>query len=171
MDIETDTKDWTWVLDRPCPDCGFDPAEFELAAVRARVEDLIARWAVVLARPGARSRPNDSTWSPVEYACHVRDVGWLFVERLRKTRELDDYRFLHWDQNQTAYEDNYRVQKPVDVTGQVAKSGRDFATEVERIQDPYRVAILGIAKKFTAWDLAAYAMHDLQHHLIFDVAG
>ena len=24
--IDPDTKDWTWVLDRPCPECGFDPA-------------------------------------------------------------------------------------------------------------------------------------------------
>src|SRR4051794_791858 len=24
--VEPDTKDWTWVLDRPCPECGFDPA-------------------------------------------------------------------------------------------------------------------------------------------------
>ena len=22
--IEPDTKDWTWVLDRPCPECGFE---------------------------------------------------------------------------------------------------------------------------------------------------
>ena len=24
--ITPDTKDWTWVLERPCPECGFDPA-------------------------------------------------------------------------------------------------------------------------------------------------
>lgn len=24
MAIEPDTKDWTWVLDRPCPECGFE---------------------------------------------------------------------------------------------------------------------------------------------------
>ena len=26
MSIEPDTKDWTWVLERPCPECGFDAA-------------------------------------------------------------------------------------------------------------------------------------------------
>ena len=25
VSIEPDTKDWTWVLERPCPECGFDP--------------------------------------------------------------------------------------------------------------------------------------------------
>ena len=24
MSIEPDNKDWTWVLDRPCPDCAYD---------------------------------------------------------------------------------------------------------------------------------------------------
>jgi len=35
MSIEPDTKDWTWVLERPCPECGFDAtaiAVTELAA-------------------------------------------------------------------------------------------------------------------------------------------
>ncbi|PVY29285.1 hypothetical protein C7458_10631 [Williamsia muralis] len=27
MAIVPDTKNWTWVLERPCPDCGFDPSE------------------------------------------------------------------------------------------------------------------------------------------------
>lgn len=24
--VDPDTKDWTWVLGRPCPECGFDAA-------------------------------------------------------------------------------------------------------------------------------------------------
>ena len=24
MSITPDTKDWTWVLERPCPECGFE---------------------------------------------------------------------------------------------------------------------------------------------------
>ncbi|HEY5013683.1 MAG TPA: DinB family protein, partial [Acidimicrobiia bacterium] len=26
--ITPDTKDWTWVLERPCPECGFDASAF-----------------------------------------------------------------------------------------------------------------------------------------------
>ena len=33
MTIEPDTKDWTWVLDRPCPECGF-PERLVPARVR-----------------------------------------------------------------------------------------------------------------------------------------
>ena len=28
--IEPDGKDWTWVLEQPCPECGFDPAAIDV---------------------------------------------------------------------------------------------------------------------------------------------
>ncbi|HPU12982.1 MAG TPA: DinB family protein [Aeromicrobium sp.] len=171
MDIEPDAKDWTWVLERPCTDCGFDPADFSLASVHADVSDMVVRWAAVLGRPNAKQRPNETTWSPTEYGCHVRDVFWLFNERLRKTRTLDEYRFINWDQDETAVDDNYARQNPEDVRGQIAAAAGDFIAEVERIEDPNKVAIRGIATRFTAESMTAYAMHDLRHHLVFDAAG
>ena len=33
MTIVPDTKDWTWVLQRPCPECGFDTQAFSREAV------------------------------------------------------------------------------------------------------------------------------------------
>lgn len=33
MAITPDTKDWTWVLERPCPECGFDTQGFAVEAV------------------------------------------------------------------------------------------------------------------------------------------
>ncbi|MET0797746.1 MAG: DinB family protein, partial [Rhodococcus sp. (in: high G+C Gram-positive bacteria)] len=33
MPIEPDTKNWTWVLDSACPDCGFDSSSVEYDAV------------------------------------------------------------------------------------------------------------------------------------------
>lgn len=34
--ITAETKDWTWVLDRPCPDCGFDPNACEVTVLAVR---------------------------------------------------------------------------------------------------------------------------------------
>ena len=34
---EPDTKDWTWVLDRPCPDCGFDASSVSASDVADRL--------------------------------------------------------------------------------------------------------------------------------------
>ena len=79
---EPDDKDWTWTLQRPCPECGFDTAAIEPVAIPALVRDAASRWPDVLARPDAATRPAPTTWSPLEYACHVRDVHRLFQQRL-----------------------------------------------------------------------------------------
>ena len=49
--IVPDTKDWTWVLERPCPECGFDPAAQGLGDLPRLVHDTAMTWSEVL---GAR---------------------------------------------------------------------------------------------------------------------
>ena len=50
MPITPDTKNWTWVLERPCPDCGFDPADHprerfgtDLRKVNELLEGVVAK--------------------------------------------------------------------------------------------------------------------------------
>jgi hypothetical protein len=45
------------VLDRPCPECGFDAGALPPAAIPAHLEDAAERWRAVLARPGTATRP------------------------------------------------------------------------------------------------------------------
>lgn len=58
---------------------------------------MLPRWQAVLEQEGASVRPNEHTWSPLEYACHVRDVFGLFDERLALMLQEDDARFADWD--------------------------------------------------------------------------
>ncbi len=51
-------------------------------------------------------------WSPLEYACHVRDVHLLFAERVRLMLEQDGPTFDNWDQDVTAVESAYGSQDP-----------------------------------------------------------
>ena len=44
-------------------------------------------------------RPDENTWSVLEYACHVRDVFTLFDHRLGLMLTEDDARFEDWDQD------------------------------------------------------------------------
>lgn len=88
MAIVPDTKDWTWVLQRPCPECGFDAAT-AATDVAGRLLDATSRWDVVLRRDGIRQRPATDVWSPLEYACHVRDVFVLYLERATVRDALD----------------------------------------------------------------------------------
>src|SRR4051812_42383060 len=69
--IQPDTKDWTWVLGRACPDCGFDASRVHPGDLGRGIRDNAMGWRAVLAQPGAAERPDPHTWSPLEYACHV----------------------------------------------------------------------------------------------------
>jgi hypothetical protein len=44
MTIIPDTKDWTWVLLRPCPECGFDTSSFPREAVSGMIVTSAAAW-------------------------------------------------------------------------------------------------------------------------------
>lgn len=169
MVIAPDTKDWTWVVERRCPECGFDPAVVDPAEVAAA--PMVARWRAVLARPGARDRPDDATWSDLEYACHVRDVLTLFAERLRLIRTEDDPLFANWDQDATAVDDHYAAQVPAVVAGELAPAAAAFDAELAAVTDWNRPGRRSNGSAFTAATLTTYALHDLHHHLEFDVRG
>src|SRR5690349_17394253 len=89
MGITPDTKDWTWVLERSCGECGFDPAAQGLADLPRLVHDTAMTWSQVLARRDVGERPASDVWSPLEYGCHVRDVHVLFAQRLRLMLDED----------------------------------------------------------------------------------
>jgi len=73
--IVPDTKDWTWVLERRCPQCGFDASAVFAPDVPGMIRENIVAWNDLLVLGAVRrGRPDDRTWSTLEYACHVRDV-------------------------------------------------------------------------------------------------
>lgn len=110
--IPPDEKDWTWVLSQPCPECGFDPATVTPSTVPGTVLNMLPRWRAVLRREDVATRPNDHTWSNLEYACHVRDVFSLFDQRLNLMLTEDDARFANWDQDQAAIDGEYGSADP-----------------------------------------------------------
>jgi len=42
--VPGDRKDWTWVLQRPCPECGFDSVAVDRSQVGAVLRDNAASW-------------------------------------------------------------------------------------------------------------------------------
>ena len=82
MAIVPDDKDWTWVLERPCPDCGFVAADVDRLDVAAGLRANALQWRGLLTHPAVGIRPSEQQWSGLEYACHVRDVYRLYDQRL-----------------------------------------------------------------------------------------
>lgn len=165
MAIVAETKDWTWVLERPCAECGYEPSALEATAVGEEVLASVPRWRAALARPDARERPDDATWSVLEYACHVRDVLVLFAQRSRSMREQDDPEFANWDQDATAVEDRYDQQDPAVVADEIDRAAHAYAAELAAVTDWQRTGRRSNGSVFTADTLTRYAWHDLAHHL------
>ena len=68
----------------------------------------------------ARRRPAPEVWSPLEYACHLRDVARLFDTRLRLMLTTDEPRFDDWDQDAAAIDGRYGEQDPARVAEELA---------------------------------------------------
>jgi hypothetical protein len=165
--IVPDTKDWTWVLDRPCAECRFDARAVRREDIAARLQANATAWRRVLGRPDARRRPFAGVWSPLEYACHVRDVHRVFEERVRLMLAVEDPLFANWDQDQAAVEGAYVDQDP----GLVADELRAVAAAVSRTYAEVtggqwnRLGRRSNGSVFTVDTLGRYHLHDVEHHL------
>ena len=171
MPITPETKNWTWVLERACPDCGFDAAAVPGYAVPELVRENVVEWAPVLAAPGTRIRPNDSTWSPLEYAAHVRDVYAIARVRVALMLAESDPVFANWDQDATAVAERYAESDPTVVESQIRTEGEALAAELEALPAEAwaRTGRRSDGARFTVDSFARYVLHDVEHH-VWDVS-
>jgi len=172
MAITPDTKDWTWVLERPCPECGFEAAAHDVSDLPALLEATASSWSDVLTRDGVAARPRPEVWSALEYGCHVRDVHVLFAERLRLMLTEDGPTFANWDQDATAVERAYGSQDPATVAAELVEAARAVAVLYASVTDATRGrrGMRSNGDEFTVESLGRYHLHDVVHHL-HDVAA
>ena len=165
--ITPDTKDWTWVLERPCPECGFVAATMDPLAVGAAIRTSLPRWSETLAHPDAQRRPAPSTWSPLEYGAHIRDVFRLFDHRLRLILTQDDPVFEDWDQDVAAIEGHYADQDPTALRGELTSAGERIAASFDAVgaKQWQRTGRRSDGAVFTAAGLGMYLLHEVVHHL------
>ncbi|WP_029137416.1 hypothetical protein [Nakamurella lactea] len=168
--IQPDTKDWTWVLDRSCPECGFDPGSVSRGNLAGRIAAALEPWPALLAADSCAVRPQPSTWSRLEYGAHVREVTQLMRRRLEQILTEDDARFANWDQDVAAVEGQYGLQNPRDVAAGIVSGGAALVTAFGSVPaDAWeRQGVRSNGSRFTAYTLGVYALHDLAHH-VWDV--
>jgi hypothetical protein len=174
MPIAPDDKDWTWVLRRACPECGFDAPAMAPERVATLLRTNAAAWVALLAGPvdALRRRPAEDRWAPVEYACHVRDVCVLYDERLALMLEHDDPLYPNWDQDATAVEACYLEQDPAAVAHALGAAAAALAARFDTVHGEAwaRLGRRSDGAAFTVASFARYLLHDPVHHL-FDVTG
>ena len=165
MAITPDTKNWTWVLEKPCPECAFDASTFEATDVADMIRANAASWPAVLERDDVRERPDESTWSKLEYAAHVRDVFRIYLYRLGLMLAEDDPLFPNWDQDATAVEERYNEQSPEVVSAELVADAAALADAFDTVADWGRPGRRSDGVAFTIETFAKYFIHDPIHHL------
>jgi len=160
MPIIPDTKNWIWVLEKPCEDCGYDADDYPDARIAP----------AILTRPTVRDRPDDATWSPLEYGAHVRDVFRIFGKRVGMMLSEDDPLFDNWDQDATAIAERYNEQDPQVVGAELADAAAALAETYESLEDAQwqRPGHRSDGAHFTVSTIGRYMLHDTVHH-VWDV--
>ncbi|MDE0801684.1 MAG: DinB family protein [Acidimicrobiales bacterium] len=138
--VTPDDKDWTWVLERACPECGFDTSTVDVARIGAMVR---------------------------EYACHVRDVLRIYLERLDLMLTEDGPHYPNWDQDTTAVDDRYDIADPAIVAAELTRSAADLAARFDAVRPGQygRTGFRSDGASFTIDTFARYFIHDPVHHL------
>ncbi len=170
--IEPDTKDWTWVLGRPCTECGFDASACRVADVPELIRENSRTWRRLLGDGAVRAgRPDAATWSVLEYACHVRDVYGRYHGRVALMLAEDDPLFPNWDQDASAVDEAYEAQDPTEVVENLGAAAAQLASQLEQIDhdDWDRPGRRSDGASFTVATIARYMIHDPIHH-VWDVS-
>ncbi len=192
--IEPDTKDWTWTVERRCPECGFDASRIGAGELAAAVRDLTAPWPARLSAEDAHRRPVPTIWSPLEYACHIHEVLEVFRGRFELIAAEDNPALPNWDQDAAAIEGQYAAADPERIAREIPERAEDLVGALaafgaedaggQDVQNPYenageadetttkiggggwgRTAVRSDGATFTALTLGRYLLHDLAHHL------
>lgn len=168
MSIVPDTKDWTWVLQRPCPECGFEAGAIARDEVPGLIRENAQAWQEIFdERTDLAVRPRPDVWSPLEYGCHVRDVFRLYDYRLGLMLTQENPAYPNWNQDETAVEERYSEQDPRQVIIELRLAAQTLAASFAKVEGEQweRPGRRSDGAEFTVDTFARYLVHDPIHHL------
>ncbi|MGI3784034.1 MAG: DinB family protein [Janthinobacterium lividum] len=171
--IEPDDKDWTWVLERRCEECGFEAGAVPREQLGERFFVAAEEWVQILREsPAVEARPAPTTWAPLEYGAHVRDLLGLTVQRVELMLTSDSAAFANWDQDETARTGRYAEQDPEQVAVDLEANAQRLVGLIAEIEAGAwgRTGTRSNGSTFTVTTLLQYVLHDVVHHL-WDVTG
>jgi hypothetical protein len=154
-----------------CEGCGF---EYHAEAAPDTPPEIVARaraLAAVVGEPGVdvRTRRSREQWSPLEYACHVRDVLLVQRERVLAARRIDCPSSAPMGRDERAELDGYAEQDPTAVARQLEDAAAMFANVLSRLDASEwdRTVVYNYPTKQVrtlGW-VAVNTLHEVRHHL------
>lgn len=155
-----------------CDDCGFEydlaQAPVAAAAIVAGTTELVTALGRNRVDPRTRRRPHE--WSPLEYACHLRDVLLVQRERVLAARRMDCPTIDPMGREERVEHDGYSAQDPGDVVRQLADAALMFTNDLARLSpnDWQRTLVYNYpapSERSLEW-VAVHTVHEVQHHLL-----
>jgi hypothetical protein len=156
-----------------CPDCGFAwediPVE-DFAAGLASLEERYRERLTSAPETALRRRPAPDVWSPLEYACHVRDILLAQRERIYLALVEDRPSFARMNREERVELARYDEESPAAVANQlglvfplvrIALTGRT----PEQWQRLLLYNYPGPVEHDLAW-LGRHTLHECEHHLV-----
>lgn len=171
--MTSEMKDWSWVLERACPECRMDTRTIARDEIPALLRANAADWRRALATvEDPAARPHPDVWSPVEYACHVRDLLVLCDSRLDLMLTLDYPVFANWDGDEAVVKGRYGDQPADRIAAELAAAATTAAARLDRIGTGQwqRTGRRGDGVNYTVETFGRNLVHEAVHHLC-DVTG
>ena len=171
-----------WDSPRPgwvCSQCGFAYDAILPSAVVGLLVDLLPEYRTLLSWDAARLRvrPEPSTWSALEYACHVRDCLALFDWRIRRVLEEGRPELPQMRRDAVVIERSYNEQDPALVARDIDANYAKLAELLRRVSGAawQRVGVREGEELSVAW-MVINTLHEARHHLfdmdrVFAAAG
>jgi hypothetical protein len=115
------------------------------------------------------TRPSPVQWSPLEYACHVRDVLLMQRDRLYVALVEEEPSFKPMYREQRVVFDRYDRQRPAAVAAQIAMAADLMGNALDGLDETQwgRWLIYGFpgpTRRDVEW-VAQHSLHEMVHHL------
>ncbi len=154
--------------DHACPSCELRYDDVDMATIADRTRATIAelRGLVTgLSRDQLTRRPDDGSWTALEYLCHVRDVYVSATIRLYRVRTETGPQVEPLFNDLRAIRFRYNTADAEAVLAETDAAVEGFVDEITRVQDWDRVLTRLPGEDRTARWLARQALHEGVHHV------
>lgn len=156
-----------------CEECGY---AYDLTTATRAVDEIVAgaaelaRLLTTTERRTLTRRTAPERWSPLEYACHVRDVLITQRERVLLARRVDVPAAVPMGRDERVAHEGYAQSDPAEVAEEVTIAARLLANALRRLDTrdwelrivynwPHRT------ERTLRW-VAVNTLHDVRHHLL-----
>jgi hypothetical protein len=156
-----------------CEECGY---AYDLTAATRAGNDIrrgVAELAELLTTTGRTTlaqRTAPELWSPLEYACHVRDVLLTQRERVLLARRVDVPNAVPMGRDERVTHEGYAEQEPVEVAEELTMAARLLANVLARLGTAdWELRLVYNWPEHTERTLrwvAAHTLHEVRHHLL-----